>query len=64
MNTYQQHSVQAFLDFSITGSFINEKFVQMYWINTQKISQPIIMFNIDGTANKAGQILKAINMVL
>jgi len=36
----------------------------MYQINTQKISQPITMFNVDETANKAGQISEAVDMVL
>jgi len=36
----------------------------MHWINTQKISWPITVFNVDGTANKVSQILEAVDMVL
>ena len=36
----------------------------MYQINIQKISQPITVFNIDGTSNKAGQISETVDIVL
>lgn len=36
----------------------------MHWINTQKISQPISVFNVDGTTNKTSQISRAVDIVL
>ena len=36
----------------------------MHLINIQKISWPIAMFNVNGTANEASQISKVINIVL
>jgi len=53
MNTNQQHSIQALLNSSTISSFINRKFIWMHLINTQKISWPIAVFNVNGTANEA-----------
>ena len=33
----------------------------MHWVNIQKISQPISMFNVDGTTNKTS---RAVDIVL
>jgi len=64
MNTNQQHSIQALLNSSTISSFINRKFIWMHLINTQKISWPIAVFNVNGTANEASQISKVIDIVL
>ena len=64
MDIYQQHFIWAFLNSGTTESFINKKFVQMHQINTWKISWSIVVFNVDGTANEASQILEAVDMVL
>ena len=36
----------------------------MHLINIQKISWPIAVFNVNGTANEASQILEVVNVVL
>ena len=36
----------------------------MHQINTQKIFQPIAMFNVDRTANEASQISEAVDVIL
>jgi len=64
MDIYQQHFIWAFLNSGATESFINKEFVQMHQINTWKISWSIVVFNVDGTANEASQILEAVDMVL
>jgi len=58
------HSVKALLDSGATGSFIDKDFVRMKGISTQSISHPILVYNVDGSPNKAGQISKVVDIVL
>jgi len=63
-NTSEVHSIKALLDSGATGNFIDRDFVQMKGINTWSISRPIPVYNVDGSPNKAGQILEVVDMVL
>jgi len=63
-DTSKVHSNKAFLDCGVTGSFFDRDFVYNKGINTQSISYPIPMFNVNGTPNKAGQISKVIDIML
>jgi len=58
------HSIKALLDFGATGNFIDKDFVCMKGISTRSISHPILVFNVDGSSNKAGQISKVVDVVL
>jgi len=58
------YSVKALLDSGATGNFIDRDFIRMKGINTQSISHPIQVYNIDGSPNKAGQISKVVDVVL
>jgi len=62
-DTSKVHSVKALLDFGATGNFIDRDFVQMKGINTQSISCPIPVYNVDGSPNKAGQISEVVDVV-
>jgi len=63
-DTSEVHSVKALLDSRATGNFIDRDFVRMKGINTQSISCPIPVYNVDGSPNEAGQISEVVNMVL
>jgi len=63
-NTSKLHSVKALLDSRATGSFIDRDFVCSKGINTRTLSHNILVFNIDGSPNEAGQISKVINVLL
>jgi len=63
-DTSEVHSVKALLDSGATGNFIDRDFVRMKGINTQNISRPIPVYNVDGSPNEAGQISEVVNMVL
>jgi len=63
-DTSKLHSVKAFLDSRATGSFINRESVRSKGINTQTLSCNILVFNIDGSPNKAGQISEVVDVVL
>jgi len=63
-DTSEVHSIKALLDSGAMGNFIDRDFVQMKGINTQSISRPIPVYNVDGFPNKAGQISEVVDIVL
>jgi len=58
------HSVKALLDSRAISNFINKDFVHMKGMSTQSISCPILVYNIDGSPNEAGQISEVVDVVL
>ena len=46
------------LDTGAGGKFINQNFVQNQKIKTKNLEHPIEVFNVDGTPNKQGTIMK------
>jgi len=58
------HSIKALLDCGATGSFIDRDFIHSKGMNTQTLSQNILVFNVDSSPNEAGQITKVIDVVL
>jgi len=63
-DTSKMHSVKALLDSRATGNFIDQDFIQTKGINTQSISRPIPVYNVDGSPNEAGQISEVVDVVL
>jgi len=63
-DTSEVHSVKALLDSRATGNFIDRDFVRTKGINTWSISRPILVYNVDGSPNEAGQISEVVDMVL
>jgi len=57
-------SVQVFLNSRTTGSFIDQDFVHVWKINTWKIFYPVLVFNVDGSPNKASEISEVVDIVL
>jgi len=47
-DTSEVHSVKVLLDSGATGNFIDRDFVHTKGINTQSISHPILVYNMDG----------------
>ena len=64
MDTSKVHSIKALLDSRATGNFIDQDFVCIKGINTQSISRPIPVYNVDGSPNEAGQISEVVDVVL
>jgi Retroviral aspartyl protease len=52
------------LDTGAEGKFINQNFVQNQKIETKELKYPIEVFNVDGTLNKQGTIMKYTRMDL
>jgi len=63
-DTSEVHSVKALLDSGATGKFIDRDFIRTKGINTQSISCPIPVYNVDGSPNEAGQISEVVDVVL
>jgi len=63
-DTSEVYSVKALLDSGAMGNFIDRDFVRMKGINTQSISRPIPVYNVDGSPNEAGQISEVVDVVL
>jgi hypothetical protein len=54
----------ALLDCGATSLFVNSEFMKAKNLTTRKLSQPINMFNVDGTPNKAGKVSEVWETVL
>jgi len=63
-DTSEVHSVKALLDSGAIGNFIDRGFVRTKGINTRSISRPILVYNVDGSPNEAGQISEVVDVVL
>jgi len=64
MDTSKLHSIKALLDSRATGSFIDRDFIRSKGINTWTLSRNMLVFNVDSSSNKAGQISKVIDVLL
>jgi len=63
-DTSEVHSVKVLLDSRAIGNFIDKDFVHTKGMSTWSISCPILVYNVDGSPNKAGQISKVVDIVL
>jgi len=61
-DTSEVHSIKALLDSGATGNFIDKDFVHTKGISTQNVSHPILVFNMDGSPNKAEQISEVVDV--
>ncbi|SJL16559.1 uncharacterized protein ARMOST_20085 [Armillaria ostoyae] len=55
-------ATKGLVDSGCTSSAINRDFVQKHQLDTVKTAVPIIVYNADGTHNKAGDITKYVEM--
>jgi len=62
-DTSKLHSVKALLDCGVTGSFIDRDFIRSKGMNIWTLSHNILVFNVDGSPNEAGQISKVVDVV-
>ena len=63
-DTSELHSIEALLDCGATKSLINRDFVCSKGMNIQTLSHNILVFNVDSSPNKAGQISEVVDVVL
>src|SRR6266481_2921225 len=63
-DTQETKSVKALLDCRADGLFIDWDYVWKNQLTTRALTCPIPVYNVDGTANKAGSICEVVDMVL
>ena len=55
-DTMEEASTEAMVNTGATGDFIDQDFVTAAKLPTHKLSQPILVYNMDGTLNEAGSV--------
>jgi len=63
-DTGEVKSVNSFVDSGATGEFIDRHYAKRNRLHTQKLSEPIPVYNVDGTLNKAGSITEVVDLIL
>ena len=62
--TQRKYGVRALVDSGATGLFIDREYVKSNQIPTRKLSQPIPVYNMDGSANMGGSISEVVELLL
>jgi len=60
----QKYGIRTLVDSGATGVFIDREYVKSNQIPTRKLSTPIPVRNVDGTANMAGAITEVAELIL
>jgi hypothetical protein len=63
-DTTVKRRTQALIDCGATGCFIDMEWAKLNNIPTRPLTNPIPVYNVDGTANDAGAITDIANMIL
>jgi predicted aspartyl protease len=63
-DTAVRQCTQALIDCGATGCFINVEWAQSNNVPTCPLTNPIPVYNVDGTANEAGMIVEIADMIL
>ena len=63
-DTAEKNSITALLDSGAAGEFINRQYAKSCQLNLVKLTQPILVYNIDGSPNEAGSITEVVNLLL
>ena len=63
-DTMEETSTEAMVDTGATGDFIDQDFIIQAKLPTCKLSQPIQVYNVDGTLNEAGSIREVVDMIM
>ena len=60
----EKTSTEAMVNTGATGDFIDQDFITRAKLPTHKLSQPILVYNVDGTLNEARSIREVIDMIM
>jgi hypothetical protein len=64
MDTAMKRNTNALVNCSATSLFVDTEYVHSNNISTRHLTTPIPVYNIDGTANEVGAIIKIADVVL
>src|SRR3981189_2201315 len=63
-DTAMKRNTNALVDCGATGLFVNTEYVYLNNISTCRLTTPIPVYNVDGTANEAGAITEIADVIL
>ena len=63
-DTVERKSITALLDSGEMGECINRDYAKSQRFNLTKLTQPIPVYNVDGSPNEAGSIMEVVNLIL
>jgi len=63
-DTIEETSTEAMVDTGATGDFIDQDFITREKLPTHKLSQPIRVYNMDGTLNEARTIREVVDVIM
>src|SRR3981189_2689670 len=63
-DTAMKRNISALVDCGATGLFVDTEYVRLNNIPTRRLTTPIPVYNIDGTANEAGAITEIADVIL
>ena len=63
-DTAEKRSVLALVDCGAAGEFIDRHYAESSCFNLVKLTQPIPVYNVNGTLNKAGSITEVVSLIL
>jgi hypothetical protein len=63
-DTAVKRHTQALIDCGATGCFIDIEWVKLNNIPTRPLTSPILVYNVDGSANEAGAITDIADVIL
>ena len=63
-DTAENKSVMALLDSSAMGECIDRDYTKSQQFKLIKLTQPVLVYNIDGSPNEAGSIKEVVNLIL
>src|SRR3981189_2310334 len=63
-DTAIKRNTSALVDCGATGLFVDTEYVRSNNLSTRRLTSPIPVYNVDGTANKAGAITEIADVIL
>ena len=63
-DTVMKRNTSALVDCGATGLFIDTEYVRLNNLSTRRLTTPIPVYNVDGTANEAGAITEIADIIL
>ena len=63
-DTAEKKSITALLDSGVTGECINRDYAKSCQFNLINLTQPILVYNVDGSPNEAGLITEVVSLIL
>ena len=64
VDSHEVEEVDMLLDSGVTGLFIDHTWLHQKKITTCKLEHPIEVYNIDGSVNRGGSIMKEVTLIL